>query len=122
MVILMTTANFPDIMLPSYKESYWYVLYFSSFLIFGLYFLMNFLLANVFNKFKDRLESNAEEIMKKTELLLIELFDKFDYSKKGYLNWKESKEFFTILLKLNLRKKVHFIQLIELIEVMGIQD
>ena len=122
MLILMTTANFPDIMLPSYRESYWYILYFGSFLIIGLYFLMNFLLANVFNKFKDRLERNALEIMKKTELLLIELFDRFDYSSKGYLNWKESKEFFTILLKLNLRKKEHFEQLIELMKVMGIQD
>ena len=122
MTILLTTANFPDIMLQSYKDNYWYILYFISFLVVGLYFLMNFLLANVFNKFKDRLERNAEEIMKKTELLLIELFDRFDYSSKGYLNWKESKEFFTILLKLNLRKKQHFEQLIELMEIMGIQD
>ena len=55
----MTTANFPDIMLPAYAENYWVMLFFVSYLIFGLYLLMNFLLANVFNKFRDRLEEQA---------------------------------------------------------------
>ena len=59
MIILMTTANFPDIMLPAYAENYWVMLFFVSYLIFGLYLLMNFLLANVFNKFRDRLEEQA---------------------------------------------------------------
>ena len=59
MLILMTTANFPDIMLPAYSENYWVMLYFVSYLFIGLYFMMNFLLANVFNRFKDRLETQA---------------------------------------------------------------
>ena len=62
MIILMTTANFPDIMLPAYAQSYWVMLFFVSYLIFGLYLLMNFLLANVFNKFRDRLEEQACQI------------------------------------------------------------
>ena len=57
MIILVTTANFPDVMLPAYEKNYWWMLYFVSFLLLGLYFMMNFLLANVFNNFKDRLES-----------------------------------------------------------------
>ena len=57
MLILMTTANFPDIMLPAYSQNYWIMLFFVSYLLIGLYFMMNFLLANVFNRFKDRLES-----------------------------------------------------------------
>ena len=56
MLILMTTANFPDVMLQAYSKNYWVMLYFVSYLIIGLYFMMNFLLANVFNRFKDRLE------------------------------------------------------------------
>ena len=59
MLILMTTANFPDIMLPAYSKSYWVMLYFVSYLCIGLYLMMNFLLANVFNRFKDRLEKQA---------------------------------------------------------------
>ena len=43
MLILMTTANFPDIMLPSYAKNYWYMVYFVSYLIIGLYFIMSFI-------------------------------------------------------------------------------
>lgn len=39
MFILLTTANFPDVMLPAYNANRWYCLYFISFLIIGLYFL-----------------------------------------------------------------------------------
>ena len=95
-------------MLPTYDQYFWVILFYGGFLIFGLFFLMNFLLANVFNKFKDRLERNAHQIMVKTELLLIELFDRYDYESKGYLNWKESKEFFQVLFNLNIRRKRHF--------------
>jgi len=102
MVILMTTANFPDIMLPAYTQNYWNMLFFVSYLILGLYFLMSFLLANVFNKFKGRLEEAAANIHCKTENLLIELFDRFDEQKKGHLNYNEAKEFFQTLLNLDL--------------------
>ena len=52
MTILLTTANFPDVMLPSYKKNYWSMIFFVSFLIVGLYVMMNFLLATVYNSFK----------------------------------------------------------------------
>jgi two pore calcium channel protein, plant len=45
MFVLLTTANYPDVMLPSYNESRWYCLFFISFLVFGLYLFMNLLLA-----------------------------------------------------------------------------
>ena len=65
-------------MLPAYANNYWVMLYFVSYLVFGLYLLMNFLLANVFNKFRDRLEEQACKILEKTEKLLTEQFNKFD--------------------------------------------
>ena len=39
MLILMTTANFPDIMLPAYNASRWNSLYYIGYLTLGLYFL-----------------------------------------------------------------------------------
>ena len=45
MLILITTANFPDVMLPAYYVSYFWCIYFVSFLILGLYALLNLLLA-----------------------------------------------------------------------------
>jgi Ion transport protein len=44
---LITTVNFPDIMIPSYRESKLYSIYFVTFLLFGLYFLINLVLAVV---------------------------------------------------------------------------
>ena len=37
MFILLTTANYPDIMMPVYRCSNWSVLFFAAFLILGLY-------------------------------------------------------------------------------------
>ena len=45
MLILLTTANFPDVMLPAYNVSFFWCIYFVSFLILGLYALLNLLLA-----------------------------------------------------------------------------
>ena len=56
LLILLTTANFPDVMLPAYKQSYYYSIFFVVYLVFGLYFLLNILLANVFSMYKKRLE------------------------------------------------------------------
>ena len=52
MMILLTTANFPDIMLPAYQVSIAYNLYFIIFLLIGLYFFINLLLAKVFDNYK----------------------------------------------------------------------
>lgn len=122
MLILLTTANFPDIMLPSYAKHYWSMLFFVSFLILGLYFMLSFLLANVFNKFKDRLGGQAYKINAKTEELLSDLFDKYDDGKKGYLDKDEGKEFFTILLNLKLGSRRHVSAAQSLIELMDITD
>ena len=56
MLTALTTANFPDVMLPAYHQDYFIMFFFVSYLIVGLYILLNLLLANVFNKFKARLE------------------------------------------------------------------
>ena len=60
--------------------------------------------------------------MQKTETLLIELFDRFDNRKKGYLTFNEAKEFFETLLKLDLRRKHHYVTLGNLLDEMKITD
>ena len=55
MLILVTTANFPDIMLPSYEYHWIYCLFFVLFLLIALYLFLNILLANFYNKFQQRL-------------------------------------------------------------------
>ena len=48
MFILLTTANYPDIMMPVYRCSNWSALFFAMFLILGLYILMSLVLAVIY--------------------------------------------------------------------------
>ncbi|XP_033198710.1 two pore segment channel 1 isoform X1 [Bombus vancouverensis nearcticus] len=45
--VLLTTANFPDVMMPSYSRNKWYAIYFVSYLSTMLYVMMNLMLAVV---------------------------------------------------------------------------
>ena len=54
--ILFTTANFPDVMFPIYNVSYASSVFFISFLLFGLYFIVSLLTANIFTTYKTRIE------------------------------------------------------------------
>ncbi|KYN42644.1 Two pore calcium channel protein 1 [Trachymyrmex septentrionalis] len=45
--VLLTTANFPDVMMPSYSQNKWYAIYFVSYLCTMLYVMMNLMLAVV---------------------------------------------------------------------------
>ncbi|XP_063218916.1 two pore calcium channel protein 1-like isoform X3 [Bacillus rossius redtenbacheri] len=51
MFVLLTTANFPDVMMPLYSKSKWYSIFFISYLCIVLYVLMNLMLAVVYETF-----------------------------------------------------------------------
>ncbi|KAJ7309614.1 hypothetical protein JRQ81_007668 [Phrynocephalus forsythii] len=51
--VLLTTANFPDVMMPSYSRNSWSCVFFIVYLSIELYFIMNLLLAVVFDTFND---------------------------------------------------------------------
>ncbi|KAF5284216.1 hypothetical protein FQR65_LT00216 [Abscondita terminalis] len=51
MFVLLTTANYPDVMMPSYAISKWYAAFFISYLSLALYVLMNLMLAVVYETF-----------------------------------------------------------------------
>ncbi|XP_048641629.1 two pore channel protein 1 [Marmota marmota marmota] len=51
--VLLTTANFPDVMMPAYARSPWSCAFFIVYLSIELYFIMNLLLAVVFDTFSD---------------------------------------------------------------------
>jgi len=60
MTVLITTSNFPDVMLPAYNTSTWYTLYFITFIVFGVFFLMNVLLAVIFDNYRRRVEWTSQ--------------------------------------------------------------
>jgi len=56
MLVLMTTSNFPDVMLPAYQISRLNALFFIIYLLLGLFLMMNLLLAIFYSNFKLRFE------------------------------------------------------------------
>ena len=50
--VLFTTSNFPDILFPFWKVHNWSGIYFIGFLMFGLYGLLNLMLAVFYNAYK----------------------------------------------------------------------
>ncbi|KAF5890973.1 two pore calcium channel protein 1-like isoform X2, partial [Clarias magur] len=62
--VLLTTANFPDVMMPAYSRNRWSCIFFIIYLSIELYFIMNLLLAVVFDTF------NGVEKVKFKSLLL----------------------------------------------------
>ena len=61
--MLLTTANFPDIMLAAYEYNRWLAFYFVSFLIFGLFLFMQLLLAIFYSNYKKRYEDKVTSFM-----------------------------------------------------------
>uniref|UniRef100_A0A1A7WNU8 Voltage-dependent calcium channel protein TPC1 n=2 Tax=Iconisemion striatum TaxID=60296 RepID=A0A1A7WNU8_9TELE len=51
--VLLTTANYPDVMMPAYSKNRWSCVFFIVYLSIELYFIMNLLLAVVFDTFND---------------------------------------------------------------------
>ena len=49
--ICITTANYPDVMMPGYNENRFVALYFISFMIISFFFLMNVILASVVDEY-----------------------------------------------------------------------
>ena len=86
MFILLTTANFPNVMLPAYNANRWACLYFISFLTFGLFFLQNVLLATIFDNYKRRIMERFEDKSANRVQYIKDYYERYDRDKKGYLN------------------------------------
>lgn len=56
MLILMTTSNYPNVMLPAYESNRSNFLFFLVFLVAGLFLILNLLLAIIYSHFKEHYE------------------------------------------------------------------
>ncbi|OQS05455.1 two pore calcium channel protein 1 [Thraustotheca clavata] len=75
MLILLTTANFPDVMMPAYNKSRWQAIFFIFFLCFGLFFLMNVILAQVFSNFQVIATSESQTLEQNRARMLHNAFE-----------------------------------------------
>ena len=65
-------------MLPAYYAEFWNSLFFISYLVIGLYFFLNILLANVFSMYKQRLEQILENRSHARMKRVEKFFHKYD--------------------------------------------
>lgn len=61
MLILLSTANFPDVMLPAYKENQAYCIFFIFYLVVGLLVLQRLMLAVIYNDYKNHIRATVEK-------------------------------------------------------------
>eukprot|EP01047_Picozoa_sp_COSAG01_P003992 COSAG01_NODE_127_length_24940_cov_140.519923_7_plen_600_part_00 len=75
MLSLLTTANFPDVMISSYTYNRLFAIPFVVFLLFGLFFVMNVVLASVYSNYKRGLASRASHFRKSRQVSLDMAYD-----------------------------------------------
>uniref|UniRef100_H3HDM2 Uncharacterized protein n=1 Tax=Phytophthora ramorum TaxID=164328 RepID=H3HDM2_PHYRM len=59
LIILLTTANFPDVMMPIYSQARVYSLFFISFLMIGQLLVMNLVFASIYQHYRQEIAERA---------------------------------------------------------------
>ncbi|RLN02350.1 hypothetical protein BBJ28_00004966 [Nothophytophthora sp. Chile5] len=70
LIILLTTANFPDVMMPVYSQARWSSLFFISFLTIGQLLVMNLVFASVYQHYRQEIAERALDYSTKRKLAL----------------------------------------------------
>ncbi|OVA14926.1 EF-hand domain [Macleaya cordata] len=86
MFVLFTTSNNPDVWIPAYKESRWNSLFFVIYVLLGVYFLTNLILAVVYDSFKAQLAKQVAERDLMRKRILCKAFNLIDKYKNGFLH------------------------------------
>ena len=122
MVILFTTANYPDIFLMGMDVNFFNCLLFMFFMLVGLYFLTNLLVANVFNKYQQRLQ-NKRQKRKKDRIHYVEVvFNKHDRNRNGFLEHREAKSFLADMFDFDYHNEFHRETCTKIIHILNDDD
>ena len=93
MFVLMTTANYPDVMLPSYNQNRLCVFFFTTYLIIGLYILMSLLLTIFYANYQERTDASIDKHQKTRNIYLLQQFRKYDENNSGSLEKEQVLEY-----------------------------
>ncbi|RDX82019.1 Two pore calcium channel protein 1, partial [Mucuna pruriens] len=106
MFLLFTTSNNPDVWVPAYKSSRWYCLFFVLFVLLGVYFVTNLILAVVYDSFKSELVKQVFEMDRMRRTMLEKAFDLLDTHNVGFLNKDQCIRLFEELNKYRTLPKI----------------
>ena len=84
--ILLTTANYPDVMMPAYTSNRLAALFFIAFVCVGTFFLMNYQLAVVYSSYSAEEKALRAEAVARRERSLDAAFERLDWERKGALS------------------------------------
>uniref|UniRef100_A0A8D0L7J6 Ion transport domain-containing protein n=1 Tax=Sphenodon punctatus TaxID=8508 RepID=A0A8D0L7J6_SPHPU len=97
--VLVTTANSPDVMMPAFDFSWWYSLFFITYVIINTYIFMSVFLAVVYNNYRKHLKNEIRKLAYMKRHKMVEAFN--------LLKVKEDTEFVV--------KEAHWKQLVKLV-------
>lgn len=106
MSILFTTSNNPDVWLPAYKTSRFTSLFFILYILFGVYFIMNLILAVVYDSFKGQLAKLLINEEDKRQQVLGAAFSLLDEQGRAYLDVPQCARLFKELNKYRTLPKI----------------
>ncbi|KAJ9686327.1 hypothetical protein PVL29_015294 [Vitis rotundifolia] len=104
--ILFTTSNNPDVWIPAYKVSRWYCLFFVLYMLLGVYFMTNLILAVIYDSFKNQLAKQVAEMDRMRRSILEKAFNLIDKSNLGFLNKEQCIHLFEELNKYRSLPKI----------------
>lgn len=106
MFILFTTSNNPDVWIPAYKASRWYCLFFVLYVLLGVYFVTNLILAVVYDSFKSELVKQVAEKDRMRIRILSKAFNLVDSYNRGFLKKDQCIRLFEELNKYRTLPKI----------------
>jgi Ca2+-binding EF-hand superfamily protein len=97
--ICVTTANYPDVMMPAYNENRFAGIYFVVFMVVTFFFFMNLILASIVNAYDDTMNSRRKSQKEAENAKLSEAFELMDKDKTGTVDRATLMTLFKILNK-----------------------
>ncbi|CAH2071765.1 unnamed protein product [Thlaspi arvense] len=106
MFILFTTSNNPDVWIPAYKSSRWSSLFFVLYVLIGVYFVTNLILAVVYDSFKEQLAKQVSGMDRMKKRMLEKAFGLIDTDKTGVIDKEQCIKLFEQLTNYRTLPKI----------------